>query len=737
MSLSDVIASFDLHEIIGGDFDARRTKAYVTTNVVNGTLMDTSTGETRLGDQAVTIAADGTGTITTWAPGADGNPISWQTSLVVDYPRAGHRDRVRRTFGPYTITGTSKTVTNKALTSNVATITTSAAHGLVVGNTVTIAGVDATFNGTYTLTAVTADTVSYAKTASNVTSVAATGTLTSPNIKLTSLEEEQAVPAEYLTQVTATLDTYVAAAQTAETNAETAQAAAEAALAATVDISGIATPDALVEDLVLNTGGAGPLTSAALSATFATPLGAQRLSRAQVDRTLSLAASQQKYADAAGFAEHWATGADWNTAATLVLATDKFYGGASGQLSTRPVTAGTRRYRTTLTTVAAGAERLVMAGWSNAVDPSPGDAWGLVAVGVHFNFTAGVHKIVTWDQGGEVAVSDYTPGITLYVTVWQDDLWCGVEITDSTGVVVFSLRKALTAYTPTQVAVWNSDARGATGDWLGPVIGRDESVTPVDTALEVLAPSGILTDDKSLGTRIRVALPKGYDSRVPAPVLLFVHGFGGSARSITSDGDTPLHAVIAELLDNGWIVAASDAYDTGEVGSRYYAYWDLYRYVRDNYAMGPVVLAAQSFGGIAATRLLAGRTTPAQAADSFEIPDIAGMIGWYPVLDMTAMYASAGWVATAVNTAYGDLATAVAAGADPALLPAPAFRGVPMKIWHSAADTVVSKTWTNTFAARLAGSNDIEVVATTGDHGDASNFDAAEVLATVNGWIGR
>lgn len=269
MSLSDVIVSFDLHEILGGDFDTRRTKAYVTTNVANGTLMDTSTGETRLGDQTVTIAAAGTGTFTTWAPGADGNPTSWQTSLVVDYPRAGHRDRIRRTFGPYTITGTSKTVTNKALTSNVATITTSTAHGLDVGNTVTIAGVDATFNGTFVLTAVTATTVSYAKTATDVTSVAATGTLTSPNIKLTSLEEEQAVPAEYLTSVTTQLDTYVTAAQTAETNAEAAQAAAEAALAATVDISGIATPDDLVEDLVLNTGGAGPKTSAALLATTA------------------------------------------------------------------------------------------------------------------------------------------------------------------------------------------------------------------------------------------------------------------------------------------------------------------------------------------------------------------------------------------------------------------------------------------------------------------------------------
>jgi hypothetical protein len=64
-------------------------------------------------------------------------------------------------------------ITNKALTSNVATLTTSAAHGLSTGLEITITGVDATFNGTYTITsAPTTTTFTYAKTASNVTSTA-------------------------------------------------------------------------------------------------------------------------------------------------------------------------------------------------------------------------------------------------------------------------------------------------------------------------------------------------------------------------------------------------------------------------------------------------------------------------------------------------------------------------------------------------------------------------------------
>jgi hypothetical protein len=64
-------------------------------------------------------------------------------------------------------------ITNKALTSNVATLTTSETHGLTVGMTITITGVDATFNGEYRITTVpTATTFTYAKTASNVTSTA-------------------------------------------------------------------------------------------------------------------------------------------------------------------------------------------------------------------------------------------------------------------------------------------------------------------------------------------------------------------------------------------------------------------------------------------------------------------------------------------------------------------------------------------------------------------------------------
>jgi hypothetical protein len=75
-----------------------------------------------------------------------------------------------------TIAALVSTITNKALTSNVATLTTSAGHNYREGDVAVVTGVDATFNGTYAITAVpTSTTFTYAKTAANVSSTAASG----------------------------------------------------------------------------------------------------------------------------------------------------------------------------------------------------------------------------------------------------------------------------------------------------------------------------------------------------------------------------------------------------------------------------------------------------------------------------------------------------------------------------------------------------------------------------------
>jgi len=70
------------------------------------------------------------------------------------------------------------TISNKALTSNVATLTTSSAHGFAVGMEIVVSSVGSPFDGTYTITTVpSATTFTYAKVNANVTSAAATGSV--------------------------------------------------------------------------------------------------------------------------------------------------------------------------------------------------------------------------------------------------------------------------------------------------------------------------------------------------------------------------------------------------------------------------------------------------------------------------------------------------------------------------------------------------------------------------------
>ena len=128
------------------------------------------------GEEIETIAADGTQCVYFKMPDTL-KRVTWELEICAPSPELSEM-----IAGGTILTGTvgtAATITNKALTSNVATLTTAANHNLSVGDTVVVAGVDATFNGSYIVTTVgSTTTFSYAKTAANVTATAATGTAT-------------------------------------------------------------------------------------------------------------------------------------------------------------------------------------------------------------------------------------------------------------------------------------------------------------------------------------------------------------------------------------------------------------------------------------------------------------------------------------------------------------------------------------------------------------------------------
>jgi len=78
---------------------------------------------------------------------------------------------------------TTRSISTKQIASEVATITTTAAHYVAIGDSITVAGIDATFNGAYTVTGVTNTspyTISYSKPGASNTGPTAgqSGTLT-------------------------------------------------------------------------------------------------------------------------------------------------------------------------------------------------------------------------------------------------------------------------------------------------------------------------------------------------------------------------------------------------------------------------------------------------------------------------------------------------------------------------------------------------------------------------------
>jgi hypothetical protein len=128
------------------------------------------------GDMNIQGNVDIEGTITF---GGGGTTVETANLAVTDpfvFVGSGNQaDTVDLAFiGEYatSISTITKIVDNKALTNNLATLTTTVAHTFLVGDVVVVGSVDATFNGTYSITGVTSNTFSYLKTAANVASTA-------------------------------------------------------------------------------------------------------------------------------------------------------------------------------------------------------------------------------------------------------------------------------------------------------------------------------------------------------------------------------------------------------------------------------------------------------------------------------------------------------------------------------------------------------------------------------------
>lgn len=103
---------------------------------------------------------DGKGWKLTWWDQDNASPTTVPVNTTENFTRLASIGRL------------TASITNKALTTNVATLTTSAAHGFVTGQQVVVSGVGAPFDGNWILASASGTTLTYAVTNANVSSAA-------------------------------------------------------------------------------------------------------------------------------------------------------------------------------------------------------------------------------------------------------------------------------------------------------------------------------------------------------------------------------------------------------------------------------------------------------------------------------------------------------------------------------------------------------------------------------------
>jgi fermentation-respiration switch protein FrsA (DUF1100 family) len=263
----------------------------------------------------------------------------------------------------------------------------------------------------------------------------------------------------------------------------------------------------------------------------------------------------------------------------------------------------------------------------------------------------------------------------------------------------------------------------------GQSLTNPSSVTYTVSSTAGLKYNRVDTTDTRTGQNIMVLVPSSgsavpYSAANPTGVILYAHGAGETQTALTAD--TLKTSTVAALINAGFILAGTNAHgDNWGTQQSIDDYAALEQYVRTNYNVSNVCVWSQSMGGLDGLMAIAQNKVRA-----------VGWLGTYPVTNLANLY-GLGTYASAINTAHGITGSAPATYAnrtfrlDPNLLQGLSWRNVPMRFYSSAGDTVVPKTQnTDLFKTLINGSaRESVVVATTGDHGDPSNFVPSEYVA--------
>jgi hypothetical protein len=198
----------------------------------------------------------------------------------------------------------------------------------------------------------------------------------------------------------------------------------------------------------------------------------------------------------------------------------------------------------------------------------------------------------------------------------------------------------------------------------------------------------------------KLEVPQKYDK-----LLIYTHGAGENIQKIQAD--TQKRAIFEVLKTEGYIIAYSDAHGNnwGNQASLD-DYNQLYRYIASKYRFKSVTMLSQSMGGIDGLELVSERTIPVQCwAGIYPATNLAGIYDQNLIKQIAAAYANKD------SEKYNPINLS--------------NYNIPMKIYASTGDTVVP-TRTNTELFSKAHPH-VQWVHTTGDHGDDTNFQPADI----------
>jgi acetyl esterase/lipase len=479
----------------------------------------------------------------------------------------------------------------------------------------------------------------------------------------------------------------------------------------------------------------------------------------QVDHGNSFGRAHSAYLTAPEWTENWASLSAW-AGGNVQVSGGYLYGVSSPSGVTgvnRPLPTATPARAKIVSSIrvsSAGTDSgaLTMIGLSaDAAGAAPAaDAVNLIMVGVlpstnHAVFFFGVNVATGSGYTGLVDSGTVLSPGTYYTEITIDETSVCMAISDAGHNIEATITVPKSTFTTgiNNVVVWNSDTRATSGGCsVGPV---GLALAPVTlrsrTGFDGTSVHIVDTIDAN-GQAIRIQLPPNYDSLQPCPLIVYCHGAGQT--SVDIGPHTALSLPMMQALNNaGYIVASSTAHgNTWGNATALNDYQTLYRYVRDHYNIGPVIIGGQSMGGIAAMNLVASR----------KIPGVSGIMLFEPAFSLQSMYYSptdpydlipqiaAAYGITGASSGAGSYAVQTA-GFDPALLSGYSFLGLPVWTTGSPSDTVVpfsaNEQVLMTNLTPYAAS--VTYFATTGDHADPSTFatpSQASVLASLTGWLG-